>query len=118
MLHLSLACNLLNSVDGKPKLAFPYFIPEYSTKLPQADVGFEIHIEACSDSALATFQRSELPSYPLPVKTRGEVGYRTIGEFYENVKYGFQLLNHQWGADALYKGNPANQVVNGYLSNP
>lgn len=111
MLHLALACNLLNAVGGHPRLAYADFIPRYPTKLPQEDADFEVHIERCSDAALATFQKIEFPNYPLPPAERREVGYRTIGEFYENVKAGLVRLNGELGPTALFSGDPALQVT-------
>src|ERR1700679_2159733 len=34
MLHMSLACNVLNAVGGQPLIDSPKFIPDYPTHLP------------------------------------------------------------------------------------
>src|SRR5207247_854808 len=80
MLHLALACNLLNAVDGDPALAHPDFIPHYPAKLPEADGDFKVQLMRCCDMALATFMKIELPSFPLPPVPEAfrDVGYRTI----------------------------------------
>src|SRR5438874_1137096 len=34
MLHMTLACNLLNAIGGKPDLTKPGFLPDYPSPLP------------------------------------------------------------------------------------
>ena len=114
MLHFSLACNLLNALGEPPRIAHSRFIPRYPTPLPESDACFSIHIERCCDCSLQTFMRIERPKYPLPLSVNRTIGYRTIGEFYDNIKVGFCRLYETMG-NAIFKGNPTWQLLEGYF---
>ncbi len=117
MLHLALACNVLNAVGGHPRLAFETFTPEYPIQLPQSDTDYIVHLERCSDDALDTFLKVELPAYPLPERL-ADVGYRTIGEFYENLQAGLTRLTDAMGPDSVFTGDRGRQLTSGYYDRP
>lgn len=114
MLHLALACNLLNAVGGTPNLDYEGFIPDYPVRLPQSDKDYLVHLERCSDAALDTFLKIELPSYPLPARAAADVGYRTIGEFYLNLRDGLTRLCDDLGPGAVFTGDSGRQLTTGY----
>ncbi len=93
MLHLSLACNLLNAVGGCPDLVDA--VPTYPTELPmgigdQPGRTFVVPLKRLSHETLGIFMTIEEPEHPLVLRTRApavapETTYRTIGEFYTAV---------------------------------
>ena len=44
MLHMTLACNIMNAVGGKPFIDHPKFIPSYPTEFHFADRKFDVGI--------------------------------------------------------------------------
>lgn len=93
MLHMSLACNILNAIGGKPVIDKAKFIPPYPGPLPgsvQSDLivglrGFTKDVVKC------TFMVIEEPEDPLnfPVRTAmlaAAAPGLTIGQFYDRIK--------------------------------
>lgn len=62
MLHLTLAANLLNAVDGCPNLKADDFIPDYPTYLPSGQDDFMVGLEKFSEDAVKTFLQVERPA--------------------------------------------------------
>jgi Ferritin-like len=84
MLHLTLACNLLNAVGGEPHLVPPRGTPpRYPTFLPHSADSFVVNLLPFSPEALETFRRIERPARagapPEPDR------FHTIGQFYEAI---------------------------------
>jgi len=87
MLHLTLACNLLNAVGGSPRLTprdgKPSPVPVYPTYLPHSNDAFLVDLLPLSREALETFRSIERPAAigapPEPDR------YHTIAQFYEAV---------------------------------
>jgi hypothetical protein len=115
MLHLSLAANILNAVEGKPD--FPGSVPKYPGPLPMkigSEPGkpFIVPLKKLSmDTVQNVFMVIEEPENPLvfpEAKTMEAVApeYHTIGEFYEAVS---QLIAGL--GDKVFKGDPARQVT-------
>jgi hypothetical protein len=95
MLHMHLACNILNAIGGAPVINAPGFIPNYPGPLPMgiggAD-GLKVGIKRYSKATVHdTFMEIEEPENPIhiPVKPRAtlaiEPSYETIGEFYTAI---------------------------------
>ena len=93
MLHLSLACNLLNAVGGQPHL--PGATVRYPSELPM-HIGdepgkppFRVPLQKLSMDSIKTFMTIEEPEDPLVFRslqlTALAPDYHTIGEFYEAV---------------------------------
>ena len=92
MLHLSLACNMLNAVGGRPQL--PAALLRYPSPLPMG-IGdepgheFRVSLARLSEDSIQTFMTIEEPEHPLefPDASRRAVAadYHTIGEFYAAV---------------------------------
>jgi hypothetical protein len=93
MLHLSLACNLLNAVGGSPDL--PGSVRTYPTPLPM-DIGSEPGKTFCvplsrlsMDTVQNVFMVIEEPDRPIDFPEQGlaaiETDYHTIGDFYRAV---------------------------------
>lgn len=92
MLHLSLACNMLNAVGGKPNL--PAAVLRYPSPLPMG-IGdkpggqpFIVPLTRLSRASIKKFMTIEEPEHRLHFPEAGLLGqakYHTIGEFYEAV---------------------------------
>ncbi len=131
MLHLTLAANLLNAVGGKPDLTSPDFVPLYPAYLPDGEDDFEVSLTAFSREALETFIKIERPSPAPSEATRlvrrppkvsamaaapDDTGlhFYSIGEFYEEIRRGFDHLHDKLGDKKLFTGDPARQADSRY----
>ncbi len=97
MIHMCLACNILNSLGGSPVLskptANPPFPPVYPTTIP-GDIGppggdpVLVHLWAFSQKAVEQGMAIEAPVKPLLFSADGSAaddGTETIGQFYEKL---------------------------------
>ena len=90
MLHMTLACNILNALNGTPQLNSPDFIPVYPGHLPgtvqgQLDVGLA---PFTLDLVRDVFMVIEEPDTPLQFRI-AEVAVQkpmTIGDFYHSIR--------------------------------
>ncbi len=93
MVHMALACNVLNAIGGSPLLADASVVPTYPGPLP-FDIGgdgedpFRVSLLAFSRDAMAQAMRIEEPEDPLVFPEAAlaagalEPTYQTIGQFY------------------------------------
>ena len=128
MLHLTLAANLLNAVNGKPDLTTPDFVPEYPAGLPNGEEDFVVDLQPFSWDAVQNFleiERREPPpsSEPRMIRRRPirhsfvarplqpdpDLHYCTIGDFYEEIRLGIEYLYAQ-NPSGLFTGNPDKQI--------
>lgn len=111
MLHLTLACNLLNAVGGAPRLTphpgkpAPY--PTYPTYLPHSDDAFVVDLLPFSREALETFRSIERPAADCAPPEPDN--YHTVAQFYEAVAGAIETL----GA-AIFTGPASRQVDSSY----
>jgi Ferritin-like len=112
MLHMAIACNLLNAVGGAPALSDPSFVPPYPRGLPHhsPEPPLTIHLERCSiDLVAGTFMAIEKP------ETAGDPpegdDYTSLGQLYAAITKGFETLNRTLGPQKLFTGSPARQVT-------
>jgi hypothetical protein len=115
MLHLSIAANILNAVDGKPDL--PGSVPTYPGPLPMG-IGSEpgnpfiVPLKKLShDVVRNVFMVIEEPEHPIdfPDKVTQLAmapDYHTIGDFYEAVA---KLIGDL--GESIFTGDPARQVT-------
>jgi hypothetical protein len=109
MIHLSLACNLLNAVGGEPRLDVPEMLPGYPRQLPHGSM--ELSLLPFGPEALEMFLRLEQPEAP---GAPGESDhYETIGQFYDALEDGLRYLCETLGEDKVFSGDPARQVTAG-----
>jgi hypothetical protein len=116
MLHMHLACNILNAIGGAPIINAPNFIPNYPGPLPMgiggAD-GLVVGIKRYSKSTVQnTFMEIEEPENPIhiPVKSALEAiapSYETIGQFYTAIGNEITRLNKE---NNIFTGDPGRQV--------
>lgn len=104
MLHMSLACNLLNAIGGRPFIASADFVPTYPTALPLGIGDLTVGLAAYSPAVVkSVFMQIEEPEAPLVFAAL--VQYETIGMFYEALKHKLMELG-----SAAFMGDPARQV--------
>jgi hypothetical protein len=108
MLHLTLAANLLNAVDG-PRLDIPRMLQSYPRPLPHSDRSFEISLVRFGPEAIDTFLKIEQPS-PTSDLPEGD-SYETIGQFYQAIERGFRELSANLGEANVFSGDAARQVT-------
>lgn len=110
MLHMSLACNLLNAIGGSPVIDKPGFVPAFPTGLPGSlRPGLTVHIRKCSIAQIEdVFMGIEEPGETIEPKEDHEM---TIGWFYHLIKKGFEKLNRRLGKDKLFSGDPSRQLT-------
>jgi hypothetical protein len=119
MLHMTIACNVLNAVGGHPAINSPRFLPKYPSGVPGGvDGGLVVGLEKFSQQlVLNTFMAFEQPENPDVIDgddhepPPGEV---TIGTFYQNIIDGINYLEQQ--GVAVFTGDPSLQVTTPYFS--
>jgi hypothetical protein len=110
MLHLTLACNLLNAVGGEPQLIPPRAqLPSYPTFLPHSDDAFLVGLLPFSREALETFRAIERPApdHAPPEPDR----FHTIAQFYEAVR---DAIGELAAKEHIFTGRHERQVDGSY----
>src|SRR5262245_34291380 len=118
MLHMALACNLLNAVGGHPVIDKPDFIPVYPGPLPG---GVESNLQVPLGPFSLTlvehvFMVIEEPEDPLhfPIKAAAEAKPQlTIGQFYERIKQTIVDLSKK---ENIFTGDASYQLTKGFPS--
>ncbi len=110
MLHLTLAANLLNAIDGEPQLTPPNGAPpSYPTYIHHSDDAFVVNLLPFSAEALETFRAIERPAPdcapPQPHR------FHTIAQFYEAVMEAFERLSR---TENIFNGKLSRQVDSSY----
>lgn len=90
MLHMTLACNILNAIGGQPKIADADFVPRYPGALPMGVAGdLEVGLRRYSKPLIEnTFMKIEEPEKPLHIPERRRAAAAepiTIGQFYAGI---------------------------------
>lgn len=96
MLHMSLACNMLVAIGGKPRIYDAKVVPKYPNRLPGGvKPSLHVSLEGLSKQALHTFMKIEEPEEDIAhletveaVKT-----YPRIGAFYDDIKLVFENVD-------------------------
>ncbi len=135
MLHLTLAANILNAVNGKPDLSLPGFVPDFPTYLPDGETDFQVNRERFSKNALKTLLTIERPAESSDAHLHGliirsearvrllpthkadggdDLHFYSIGEFYNAIQVGLEQLCDKLGEDKVFTGNRAKQVTQEY----
>jgi hypothetical protein len=125
MLHMILAANVLNAVDGRPIVTDPDWVPRYPAAIPYHEPeSFQVGLLPFGDPALDVFLAIENPSYPVgrpraappdaaiprAMELARERGYRTVGAFYEAIQEGLCALDEEIGPERLFCGDRARQI--------
>jgi hypothetical protein len=109
MLHMVLVANLLNAIDGTPKVKDPDFVPRYPTYLPHSDKKFVVQLLPFGTEAIETFLKIEMPAALGAPPQSGD--YRSIAQFYQAIRDGFEYLCSQPGGEQkLFTGKRSKQI--------
>jgi hypothetical protein len=114
MVHMTLACNILNAIGGTPKIADPDFIPKYPGPLPMGIQGdLDVHLKRYSrDLVKNVFMRIEEPECPVKIPVKGALlavpTLQTIGQFYSAIEA--ELMREDKQDHIFSKGDIARQV--------
>jgi rubrerythrin len=109
MLHMALACNLLNAIGGEPQIGRLGFVPQYPSKLPgglRPDLTVSLR-KASIEQIHRVFMGIEEPEETLHPRARHAL---TIGWFYGQIESGLKAL-HEQDPGLFRLGDPARQVV-------
>lgn len=119
MLHMSLACQILNAVNGEPFIDHAKFVPEYPAQFNFKDRDFDVGLIKFSKEAIETFMQIEKPD-DVPLHVAGEdipmlvdkidLGQSTIGEFYAVIKQQLIELTKEHGEEAIFNGDKNRQL--------
>lgn len=89
MLHMTLACNVLNALGGSPEIDTPDFIPDYPGNLPGGvDSSLKVGLAPFSMPQLEAFLEIEHPLSPIPIPDPHALGAEegiTIGQYYGQI---------------------------------
>jgi hypothetical protein len=113
MLHMALACNILNALGGSPAIDHPKFIPRYPGPLPGA-VEAELIVPLARfslDLVKNIFMEIEEPEAPLRFQIAAFAAFppQTIGHFYGTLKQQIQERGQ-----SIFVGDRAKQVTSTY----
>jgi hypothetical protein len=105
---MTLAANLLNAIDGHPRLDSPRMLPGYPRCLPDGDCSFEIPLLRFGPEALEVFLKIEQPAAS-NAPPEGDT-YETIGQFYDAIRGALSALCLNIGEARVLSGDPARQI--------
>jgi hypothetical protein len=109
MLHMTLACNILNALGGSPVLDRPGLIPTYPGPLPGGvESDLIVHLAQFSREQVHSFMTIEEPEDPLhfPVlEALAAPQPRTIGQFYAAIEQQIVALG-----DGAFSSAPRHQI--------
>lgn len=113
MLHMSLDCNILNAIDGSPRIDDPKFIPSYPGPLPgDVEQGLIVPLAPLSKQLLKdVFMVIEEPEDPVDEGPSPPSDTVTIGEFYAHIKAEITALN---AGGNIFVGDPQKQLCTGF----
>lgn len=111
MLHMTIACNVLNAINGAPVINRAGFVPSYPGPLPMmVDDDLQVGLEKLTiDLVKKTFMRIEEPEIPrhFPgAALAAQQQFPTIGSFYDAIIKKIRELGN-----GIFKGKPEKQVV-------
>jgi Ferritin-like len=111
MLHMTIACNVLNAIGGKPEIDSPGFVLQYPSLLPLSIAdGLVVSLKPFStDLVRQTFMEIEQPETPIDIRralVETVETFATIGEFYQAMIDKIIELGN-----AIFIGDPTRQVA-------
>jgi Ferritin-like len=114
MLHMILACNLLNAIGGEPQINKADFVPRYPGPLPGGvRPGLVVSLRRCSIAQVRdVFMQIEEPDQAVGSHREND---HTIGDFYADIRAAFVTLA---GRGDLFSGDPARQLGAAYWHGP
>jgi hypothetical protein len=119
MLHMALDCNILNAVEGTPKIDDPAFVPKYPGPLP-GGVESELIVPLAPFSKQLvndTFMVIEEPEDPIPYPVvKAALAAQpeqpvTIGQFYAGI---IEQIKELSAKGNIFTGDPKRQLTTGF----
>lgn len=106
MLHMTLACNVLNAIGGAPVIDKPDFIPKFPGHLPGGvQSGLTVHLRPFSKRQLETYLEIEEPTDKLNFKTTESLAEQiSIGTFYDRIIETMAALDQQSPPGVAWNG--------------
>lgn len=112
MLHMSIACNLLVAIGGKPQMNSAERYPSYPDYPPGIALSQTVQLQSASLDAIKLFMEIEKPSHEpihIPVIAAAlSMPVPTIGDFYNLIVQGLDLVNPTF--------NTAGQLTHPWMS--
>jgi hypothetical protein len=108
MLHMALACNVLNAIGGSPSIGAPGFVPRYPGKLPgglRPDLTVRLR-KASIEQIRDVFMAIEDPHETIHPRVTHKL---TIGWFYGEIAKALERLDGEPGVD-LWTGDRSRQL--------
>ncbi|MEZ4296913.1 MAG: ferritin-like protein [Polyangiaceae bacterium] len=95
MWHMGLACNLLTTIGGDPRIHHPQSVPRYPGPLPGGvRPWLSVVLAGFSKCQIErVFLEIEMPEKPLALMTDEEKTYPTIGMLYDDIREELQELD-------------------------
>lgn len=115
MLHMALACNVMNALGGQPAIFRRGFVPKYPGPLPgSVAAGLNVGLEPFSidlvNRVFLVIEKPEDEPLGLPNAKAGQGGeLKTIGQFYRELKNQIRELG-----DEAFVGAPERQVTKAF----
>lgn len=95
MLHMSLACNMLVAIGGRPRIYDADVVPKYPNRLPGGvKPSLHVALEGLSKQALNTFMKIEEPEEDIAQLEMVDAveTFPRIGAFYDAIKHAFHNI--------------------------
>ena len=97
MLHMSLVCNMLKAIGGKPLIANKNVVPKYPSAMPGGvKPDLKVHLEGLNENSIQVFMEIEEPEEDIALLERVETRedtYPRIGAFYDAIFEAFKHIN-------------------------
>jgi hypothetical protein len=118
MLHMALACNILNAIGGAPNIDDPCFLPNYPGPLPggvetQLTVGLAPLTKQLVHDVFMVIEEPEDPlQFPVvELMAAAPEPPKTIGQFYAGI---IEQLTQLSAKSNIFTGDPRRQLTTGF----
>jgi hypothetical protein len=115
MLHMALVCNIINALNGTPRINDPGLVPQYPGPLPGGvESDLRVHLAPYSADQLAAFLQIEQPEHPLDFRLAAAAAQppQTIGLFYREIEKQIVALGN-----GAFVNPPRNQIGSDVIDN-
>lgn len=102
MLHMSLACNMLASIGGTPRIFDAKAVPRYPSPMPGGVKPLlTVSLQGLSKQALGVFMKIEEPETDIAhlETVRKAETFARIGEFYDKIKLVFENVDPEFNRE-------------------
>lgn len=107
MLHMLLACNILNAIGGHPAINTRHFVPSYPTYLPHSSDAFLVPLQKFSKAAVGVFLQIEQPAARTAPPQANH--WDTLGQFYHAIAQALRRLDRETPG-GIFTGDRSHQL--------